>query len=48
MPSQTSSDKIKARHLPSAKHFIDDLCIINDGGRFGRYLCDIYTKELEL
>ena len=30
------------------KRFIDDLCTTNDGGKFGRSICDIYPKELEL
>ena len=39
-----SSAKIKARHFQS----IDDLCGINDGGKFGRSISDIYPKEFEL
>ena len=42
------SDKIKARHFHSTKSFIDDLSTINDGGEFGRSICDIYLKELEI
>ena len=30
------SDKIK--------RFINDLCAVNDGGEFGRSICDIYPK----
>ena len=48
MSSLISSDKVKARHFHSAKHFIDDLSAINDGGEFGRSVCDIYPKEIEL
>ena len=48
MSSLTSSDKIKARHFHSTKHFIDDRCAINDDGEFERYICDIYLKRLEL
>ena len=48
MPSPISSDKIKARHSHSIKRFIDDLCAINDGGEFGRSICEIYSKELKL
>ena len=47
MSSLISSDKIKARHFHSTKHFIDDLCAINDDGDFGRSICNIYPKELE-
>ena len=28
--------------------FIDDLCIVNDGGMFKRMFKDIYPDELEL
>ena len=45
--SLISSDKIKARHFHSTKHFIDDLSAINYGGEFGRSICEIYPKELE-
>ena len=48
MSSLISSDKIKTRHFHSAKRFIDDLCTINDSGDFGRSICDIYPKGLEL
>ena len=48
MPSPIYSDKIKARHFHSIKRFIDDLCAINDGGEFGRSICEIYPKELKL
>ena len=41
------SDKIKGRHFYSTKRFIDDLCAVNDGGEFGRSICDIYPKEVE-
>ena len=47
MSSLISFDKIKARHFHSIKRFIDDLWAINDGGEFGRSLCDIYPNELE-
>ena len=48
MLSLISSDKIKGRHFYSTKRFIDDLSTINDGGEFGRLICEIYPKELEL
>ena len=48
MLSLTSSDKIKRRYFHSTKRFIDDLSTINDGGEFGRLICEIYPKELEL
>ena len=48
MPSPISSDKIKARHFDLTRHFIDDLCAINDNGEFKRSICDIYPKELQL
>ena len=47
MTSLIYSDEIKARHF-STKYFIDDLCTINDSGEFGRSICDINLKELEL
>ena len=46
--SLISSDKIKARHFRTTKCFIDNLCALNDGGEFGRSICDIYPKDLEL
>ena len=46
--SLISSDKIKARHFHSAKRFIDDLCVINHGGKCERSICETYPKELEL
>ena len=48
MLSLISSDKIKARHFHSTKRFTDDLCAINDCGKFGRSICDIYPEQLEL
>ena len=42
-----SSGKIKASHFHSTRHFIDDLCAINDGGELGRSFRDLYPKELE-
>ena len=48
MPSLIYSDKIKGRHFHSTKHFIDDLCAINDEGEFGRFLYVIYPKDLEV
>ena len=41
------SNKIKARHFQSTKCIIDDLCVTNDDGEFGRSICEIYPKELE-
>ena len=41
-------DRVKAKHFHSTFRFIDDLCIINDGGMFGRVFKDIYPDELEL
>ena len=35
MPSLIYSDKIKARHFNSTKHFIDHLYAINEGREFG-------------
>ena len=43
-----STDKVKARHFHSTKRFIDDLCAINDGGKFGNSFVDIYPQELDL
>ena len=37
-----------ARHFYSTKRFINDYCAVNDGGEFGRSICDICAKELEL
>ena len=34
--SLISSEKVQIRHFHSAKHFIDDLCSINDSGKFGK------------
>ena len=48
MSSLISSDKTKAKYFHSRKRFIDDHCAINDGREFGRFVCDIYPKELEL
>lgn len=42
-----SNTNIKARHFHSAKGFIDDLCAINDVGKFERTYTEIYPKELE-
>ena len=47
MPSLISSDRINGRHFHSTKRFIDDLYAINDGGEFGRSICEMYPKELE-
>ena len=46
--SLISSDKVKARHFRSTKQFIDDLCSINDCGKFGKSFSGIYQTELEL
>ena len=43
-----SPDKVKARHFHSAKHFIDNICGINDGGESKRYICEIHPIELEI
>ena len=40
--------KVKERYFLSSKCFIDDLCAINDGEEFVRFICDIHPKELEL
>ena len=40
--SLIASEKAKARHFHSTKHFIDDLCSINDGGYFGKSLSEIH------
>ena len=48
MSSLISSGKIKARHLNSAKRFIDDLCAINDGGEFERAFVKYIQKSLNL
>ena len=47
MLSLISSDKIKARHLPSTKRVIDDFCTVSDGGEFGSSICHIYPTKLE-
>ena len=46
--SLISSDKIKTRPFHSTKRFIDGLWDINGGGEFGKFVCNIYLKELEL
>ena len=46
--SLIASEKAKARHFHSTKHFIDDLCSINDGGYFGKSFSEIHPTELEL
>ena len=48
MTKLISNNKIKARHLHSTKRFTDDLCAINDGGKFGCTNSEIYSKEIEL
>ena len=48
MTKLISNNKTKARHLHSTKRFTDDLCAINDGGKFGCTNSEIYSKELEL
>ena len=48
MSSLISTDKIKARHFHSGKCFIDYLCTINYGEDFGKSICEIYLKDLEL
>ena len=50
MPSLISCGKIKARHCHSTKHLIliDDICTINDRGKFERSIYVIYPKELKL
>ena len=42
------TDRVKAKHFHSTFRFIDDLCILNDGGMFGNVFKDIYPDELEL
>ena len=44
MSSLISSDKIKVRYFHSTNRFIGDLCAVNDGGKFGKFICDIYPK----
>ena len=46
MSSLISSDKIKTRHFHSTKRFIDDLCVINDGGEFEKSIYVIYPKDI--
>ena len=41
LQSLISSDEIKARHFYSTKRFIVDLCVVNSGVEFGRYICDM-------
>ena len=48
MSSRCFSDKIKARHFYSKKCFIGNFCTINDGGVFGRKICEIYPKEVKI
>ena len=48
MSSLISSDRIKARHFHTTKHFIDDLCIMNYSGEFGRSICEIHSKDFKL
>ena len=49
MTKLISNNNIKARHFDSTKRFTDDLCAINDGGKFGCTNSEIYYyKELEL
>ena len=42
-----SLDKVKARHLYSTKHFIDDPYSINDGAEFGKCFAEKYPTLLE-
>ena len=42
------SDKVNAGHFHSTKRFTDELCLIKDGGKFGRSFPQIYPSELEL
>ena len=48
MSSLISSNKINARHFHPKKCFIDHFCGIYDGAEFGKSVCDMYPKELEL
>ena len=41
-------DKIKARRYHATSRFIDDLCAINDGGKFENTFRQIYPPSLEL
>ena len=47
MSSGFLSDKIKARHFYSKKCFIGNFCIINEGGQFGKIICEIYPKGVK-
>ena len=40
------TDRVKAKYIHSAFRFIDDLCILNDGGMFDNVFKDIYPDEL--
>ena len=42
------SDKIKAKKYHGTSRFIDDLCIVNDGGEFRNSYKEIYPAELQL
>ena len=41
------SGKFKARYFQSKKHFVNDICAIDDNRDVGRFFCDI-LKELKL
>lgn len=41
------SGKFKARYFQSKKHFVNDICAIDDNRDAGRFFCDIW-KELKL
>ena len=38
----------QGKTFPLTKRVLDDLCAINDVAEFGRSICDIHLKELEL
>ena len=42
------SNKIKAKKYHGCCRFIDDLCILNDGGEFNESFAEIYPEEMSL
>ena len=48
MSDFTSNDKIKTRHIHTAKRFIDDIDTLNDGGVFNNAYKEICYLELQL
>ena len=39
---------LRGRRIPISNRFIDDLCVLIDGGEFGKAFLEIYQTEVEL